>query len=329
MLSRSVCESLQFDKREPAAGGRTGALGRAAARVIVAQVLGATLLLWDGQRFRDAAVTKRVRSAPDLGSSLVAVGDRVQTEEVGDGTLRVVGIEPRTSFLGRVARGSHDRIQVLAANAAQAIIVSAAAEPPFRPGLVDRFALLALRGGMTPVLCLNKVDLVSREEAARLVGETCLPLDAVFVSASSGAGLDGLRERLAGHASVLVGHSGVGKSYLLKRLFPAEEILTGALSSKSGKGRHTTASARLYVLPEGGHVIDTPGVRMVPLGTVRAAEVAELFPAIHAAPPCRFRPCSHRAEPGCSVRTGVGAGTITEQVYARYRRLLAVVEEEC
>ncbi len=217
---------------------------------------------------------------------------------------------------------------MLAANAAQAVIVSAAADPPFRPGLVDRFALLALRGGMTPVLCLNKVDLVTREEAERLVGESCLPLDAVHVSASSGEGLEVLRDRLAGRTSVLVGHSGVGKSSLLKRLVPAEDIVTAALSGKSGKGRHTTAGARLYPLPEGGHVIDTPGVRAVPLGSMHAAEVAGLFPEIHGAFPCRFHPCSHLREPGCSVRAGVESGEIPARVYARYTRLLSEAEAE-
>jgi ribosome biogenesis GTPase len=137
-----------------------------------------------------------------------------------------------------------------------------------------------------------------------------------------------LRERLAGRGSVFVGHSGVGKSRLLGRLFPGEKIVIGELSGKSGKGRHTTASARMYLLPEGGHVIDTPGVRTVSIGPMHYSEVAEVFPEIHGAPLCRFRPCSHRTEPGCSVKAGLETGATPEGVYRRYLRLLAEVEAE-
>ncbi len=317
MLSRSVCESSGLGKREQPP------------RVIVAQVLGTALLLWDGRGFHEGTVAKRVKTATSRASSLVAVGDRVDLEDAGRGMLRVVGVGPRSSFLARAARaarGGRDRVQVIAANADQAVIVSSAADPPFRPGLVDRFALLALRGGMTPLLCLNKVDLVGPGEAKRLVGESCIPLEAVHVSAARGDGLETLRARLAGRTSVLVGHSGVGKSSLLGRLFPAESITTGELSGRTRKGRHTTASARLYPLPEGGHVIDTPGVRAVPLGPIHATEVAGLFPEIHGAEPCRFRPCTHLREPGCTVREGVASGAIPERVYARYARLLAEAE---
>ena len=112
----------------------------------------------------------------------------------------------------------------------------------------------------------------------------------------------------------------------LKRLFPGEPIATGALSGKSGKGRHTTASARMYVLPEGGHVIDTPGVRTVPLGPLHVTEIAGIFPEIHDAPACRFRPCSHRMEPGCTVRARVESGEIEAGVYRRYLRLIQETE---
>jgi len=311
MLRRSV-----FDPRE--SGNR---------RMIVAQVRGASVVLWDGARFREATVAKRARTAASVDFSFVAVGDRVAVE--GDaGAVRVTSIEPRQSFLGRVARGSQDRIQVLAANAEQAVIVASVADPPFRPGLVDRWALLALRGGMTPVLALNKVDLSTRAAAGRLVDEASIPLEAIYLSAVTGEGLEDLRSCLAGRTSVLVGHSGVGKSKILSRIFPAEVIVSGELSGKSGKGRHTTASARMYLLPGGGHVIDTPGVRMVPIGPMHYTEVAEVFPEIHGAPLCRFRPCSHRTEPGCSVKAGVESGTVPGVVYRRYLRLLEEVGTE-
>lgn len=295
--------------------------------MIVAQVAGTNVVLWDGRGFHDASVAKRLKRATSADASLLAVGDRVTVEREA-GALRITGVEPRQSYLGRVARGTRDRIQVLAANAEQAVIVASVADPPFRPGLVDRWALLALRGGMTPLLCLNKVDLTSRAEAEHMVGESSIPLDVMYVSAVTGEGVDGMRARLTGRTSVLVGHSGVGKSRLLGHLFPAEGIVTGELSGKSGKGRHTTTSTRMYLFPEGGHVIDTPGVRSVPVGDLHYTEIAEVFPEIHGAPLCRFRPCSHRSEPGCAVKDGVAAGAVPAGVYRRYLRLLAEVETE-
>jgi ribosome biogenesis GTPase / thiamine phosphate phosphatase len=294
-------------------------------RLIVAQIRGTTVLLWDGRAHHEATVAKKLKVATDSGASFLAVGDRVAVERGAD-SLRIIGIEPRRTVLGRATRAGRDHIQLSAANADQAVIVSAAADPPFRPGLVDRWAVLAIRGGLTPVLCLNKLDLVSRAEAERLVTEAAIPLEAVFVSARTGEGLPALRGRLVGRASVLVGHSGVGKSALLKHLFPDETITTGELSGRSGKGRHTTSSARMYVLPEGGHVIDTPGVRTVSLGPLPVHELAEVFPEIHGAPPCRFQPCSHRVEPGCAVRRLVESGGIQAGTYRRYLRLLEEVE---
>lgn len=295
--------------------------------MIVAQVTGANVVLWDGRAFHDASVAKRLKRGTDDGASLLAVGDGVSVETEA-GALRITAVAPRQSYLGRIARGTRDRIQVLAANAEQAVIVASVTDPPFRPGLVDRWALLALRGGMIPLLCLNKLDLASREEAERLVGESSIRLDVLYVSAVTGAGMEALRARLEGRTSVLVGHSGVGKSKLLGRLFPGAAITTGLLSGKSGKGRHTTSSARMYLFPGGGHVIDTPGVRTVPVGRMHYSEVAEVFPEIHGAPLCRFRPCSHRTEPGCSVKDGLESGSVSEGVYRRYLRLLEEVEAE-
>jgi len=269
---------------------------------------------------RPALLAARLKRGP-AEASLPAVGDEVEVEDGETDELRVIAVRPRRTALARAGDRAHGR-RAVAVNAEQAVIVSSAASPPFRPGLVDRWALLAHRGGMTPFLCVNKIDLTDRDEAERAVGEAAIPLPHVFVSARTGEGLDRLRTQLTARISVLVGHSGVGKSSLLRLLVPEEEIVTGDLSRKSGKGRHTTTSARLYPLPEGGCVIDTPGVRSVPLGKATCAEVAALFPEVRDAPPCRFDSCTHRVEPGCSVLEGVESGSVPEHVYARYRKLL-------
>jgi len=279
--------------------------------------------LWNGSEVRGAVLARNLKTGrDDRHTNAIAVGDEVEVEDSGPGALRVVARRPRRSFLERATGDRDGKTQVVAANAARAVIVSSVAEPPFRPGLVDRWALLARRGGMTPVLCLNKSDLATPEEAARAIAEAAIPLEAVTVSATTGAGIDRLQAMLAHSVSVLVGHSGVGKSTVLRCLVPGADALTGEISAKNRKGRHTTASARLYALPEGGVVVDTPGVRSVPLGHTEPSEVAAVFAEIANAPPCRFRSCTHRSEPGCSVLAGLEEGTIPEVVYTRYRKLL-------
>jgi len=290
-------------------------------------VYGANVELWDGQSIREATLAHNLKTnARSTHSNPLAVGDEVEIEGGGSDPLRVTAVLPRRTYLERATGDSRGRTQIIAANATQAVIVSSLDEPPFRPGLVDRWGLLARRGGLMPVLCLNKVDLGTHEEAQRAIDEAAIPLQAVTVSAQNGSGFDRLLEMVHGTTSVLVGHSGVGKSSLLRRLIPDAEAATGEVSAKNRKGRHTTTSSRLYPLPGGGILIDTPGVRSVLLGHTEPAEVAAVFAEIADAPPCRFRTCTHRTEPGCTVLAGLESGTIPNRVYARYRRLLEEAE---
>ncbi|MGE5179035.1 MAG: ribosome small subunit-dependent GTPase A [Bacteroidota bacterium] len=293
------------------------------ARATVLQVLGRTALIWDGESTREGTLASRLKIDGDrTRSNLLAVGDEVTLEE--GSPPQIVAVAPRRTRLERAATGARGRdlTQVIAANAEQTMIVSSLDDPPFRPGLVDRWTLLALRGGMEPVLCLNKADLGTPEQARRLIEEANIPLETVIVSARTGAGMDPLRARLTGRATVLVGHSGVGKSSLLRHLVPGSDAATGELSGRTRKGRHTTSGSHLYPLPHGGTLIDTPGVRSVVLGPTTAEEVAGVFQEIAHAAPCRFRPCTHRAEPGCTVLAGLEAGTVPRTVYQRYRKLL-------
>ena len=290
-------------------------------------MFGPSALVWDGSSFLQASLDPKLKKESGRGQSVLAVGDEVEVARSADGSLSIVAIAPRRTHLAR-SGGENRDTQVVAANADRAVIVASADEPPFRPGLVDRWALLAHRGGLEPFLVLNKVDLVTLDEAERMIAEAAVPLSHTVSSAKTGAGIDTLRATLRGRTSVFVGHSGVGKSSILKRLLPGTEIVTATVSEKSGKGKHTTTSARLYPLPEGGHIIDTPGVRSVALGETSAAETGALFPEIREAGSCRFNTCTHRVEPGCSVLEGVRRGTIPGNVYARYRKLLEEVEVE-
>ncbi len=295
--------------------------------MILAQMFGPSALVWDGVSLLPASLDPKLRKEAGRGSSVIAVGDEVEVASNGQGGLSIVAVAPRRTHLGR-SSGENRVPQVIAANAERAVIVSSADEPPFRAGLVDRWALLAHRGGLTPFLILNKVDLVTVAEAEKMIADAAVPLSYMLGSAKTGTGMEELRESLRGTTSVFVGHSGVGKSSILRRLLPDTEITTGEISGKSGKGKHTTTSAKLYPLPGGGHVIDTPGVRSVSLGETSTAEAAAIFPEIRDAGGCRFSSCTHRMEPGCAVLEGVRSGAVPENVYARYRKLLLETESE-
>ncbi len=259
--------------------------------------------------------------------SLLASGDRVYVEfEEGDAFIRGVG--PRRTTLGRPA-GAHDRIkrQILAANADLLLVVAAAANPPFRPGLVDRFLIAAEVGGVEPVLCLNKADLAEGEPEGLAIYRG-LGVRVCVTSCKTGQGIEALRGMLGGRFTVLSGHSGVGKSTLLNMLDPELTIHTQEVST-SLRGRHTTTLARLYELHGGIRVIDTPGIRTLGLWRVSAEEVAYYFPEMAAmATECHFRNCTHIHEPQCAVRTAVERGEIARGRYESYTRIRASLESE-
>lgn len=254
----------------------------------------------------------------------VAVGDRVDVEELGDGSCRVTALRERDSVLSRrsVARR---REQVIAANVDQLAAVTAVAEPEPDPVLVDRLLALAELNGLSASIVANKVDLRGAEavrEAYRATG-----YDVLATSARTGRGLDRLDELLSGRTTVLAGASGVGKSSLLNALVPGLELRTAEVGRK---GRHTTVSATMRPYGDRGYVVDTPGLQYLSLW--RGPEPGELAWAFREFRPyvdrCRFSDCRHLEEPGCAVKAAVEAGEIPERRHGSYRSLLEAAEED-
>ena len=206
--------------------------------------------------------------ARELGRRALAVGDRVglvgDVSGEPDTLARVVRVEDRTSVLRRSADDDDPVERVLVANADQLVIVTAVADPEPRPRMIDRCLVAAYDAGLVPLLCLTKSDL--GDPAALLAAYAPLRVDAIAVDRVSGA--DALRPLLAGRASVLVGHSGVGKSTLVNALVPGSDRAVGQVNAVTGRGRHTSSSAVALELPGGGWVIDTPGVRSFGLAHV-------------------------------------------------------------
>ena len=260
--------------------------------------------------------------ARELGRKAVVVGDRVAL--VGDvsgdpDTLaRVVRVEPRTSVLRRSADDTDPVERVIVANADQLVVVTALARPEPRPRLVDRCLVAAYDAGLDPLLVLTKADLADPEPLL----EAYAPLDVPAVVTRKDGSLDPLRARLRDRVSVLVGHSGVGKSTLVNALVPESHRATGAVNIVTGRGRHTTSSAVALALSGGGWVIDTPGVRSFGLAHLDSDRVVRAFPDLaEGAEACPPR-CSHQGAE-CALDAWVAAGHADPRRLDSLRRLLA------
>jgi len=273
--------------------------------------------------------------ARQLGRRSVVVGDRVQI--VGDTTgdvgslARIVRIEDRSSVLMRSADDVEDSVEgrqerVVVANADQLVIVTALADPPPRTGFVDRCLVAAFDAGIEPLLCLTKADLIPASEGnpARGLLDYYAELDLPYVLCRPDESLDPLVAELRGRLSVLVGHSGVGKSTLVNRLLPAADRAVGVVSA-IGKGRHTSTSAVVLRLPDDtGWIVDTPGIRSFGLAHVTEDSLLHGFPdLVEASTKCPPN-CDHTGtSPGCGLDQLVAAGGADARRLASYRRLLA------
>jgi ribosome biogenesis GTPase len=248
----------------------------------------------------------------------------------------VESVVPRTSQLVRASPDDKSgRVHVLAANIDRLVIVAALADPPLRPGLIDRFLVEAGLQELPPLVVLNKVDLEGQaDDEGRPLSRTLIDpyreagFDVVAASCRSGEGLAALRERLQSGTSLVVGHSGVGKSSLINAVSPGTMQRVGEVADYHGRGQHTTTSARLLPLTgTEGWLVDSPGLREFALDDVAPSDLARLFPGFGQRPDaCRFSDCRHRSEPGCAVLAAVETGELSRERHATYLRVLEEVE---
>lgn len=251
-----------------------------------------------------------------------AVGDRVLWEPCGTEQGRVVEILPRETLLTRPA--ANGRIRAVAANLDQVMVV-VAPEPEPDWLLADQYLAACEHRGLGAAIIVNKIDRLADRTALGTMledyeagGYPCF-----LVSARTAEGLAELRRHLAGRCSMLAGQSGVGKSSLTNALLPDKRLLTRELSEKAGLGRHTTTAATLYHLPDGGDLIDSPGVAVFGLAEMTPEDLAagyrEFRPLLSE---CRFRDCRHLDDKGCAVQRAVERGDISRERYGRFRKLL-------
>ena len=222
----------------------------------------------------------------------------------------------------RLGTGSGSRLQCLAANL-DLIFLVMGLDRNFNPARMERLLALAWGSGAQPVVVLTKRDLNAQWEAFSARIEEIAPGVTVrAISAWGGVGLESLQELLPeGHTGVMVGSSGAGKSTLLNALMESEVRRTQAVRTSDGRGRHTTSLRELFLLPRGGCLIDTPGIREVGL-SAEGSDVDSTFSDIATlAEGCRFRDCTHGAEPGCAVQAALSEGSIDPDRYGHYLRL--------
>jgi ribosome biogenesis GTPase len=275
---------------------------------------------WVGESDRVVTAMK----ARQLGRKGVIVGDmvRLDGDATGDeGTLaRIVEVLPRTTLLRRSADDDDPIERPLVANADQLVIVVSVANPEPRTRLIDRFLVAAYDAGMRPLLCLTKTDLADPEPLL----STYRPLGVESVATQQGGNLDDLQEQLRDRTSVMVGHSGVGKSTLVNALVPGTNRAIGVVNDNTGRGRHTSTSALLLRLPNGGWIVDTPGIRSFGLAHVQPDQLIHAFADLAAETANCPRACGHsESDPGCALDEAVAEGRIEAERVASFRRLLA------
>lgn len=260
--------------------------------------------------------------------NLVTVGDFVLFEKENETAGSVAHVEERRSVLSRLEHLRRRQKQLIAANIDQVLITVSVVMPQLKPSLVDRYIIAACKGGMAPVIIINKIDLLPKSGAEKesylLFLETyrTLGVPVISLSAETGEGLELLIAQMKDKASVFSGQSGVGKSSLINAM-TGLNLTIGDVVEKTNKGSHTTSSAHLIPLAFGGWCIDTPGIRSFGVWDLQRDDLNSYFPEIFTLSRyCKYQNCSHAHEPGCALRPAVDAGVISPVRFESYLRLL-------
>ena len=262
----------------------------------------------------------------------VAVGDRVSITPNQEGTAFITSIEDRKNYIIRKSPNLSKQSHIIAANVDQAFLVVTINRPVTSTTFIDRFLASAEAYRVPVVLLFNKTDALEDEEREyqqmmidlyETVGYQCLA-----ISAANGSGMDKVRELLAGKTTVLSGNSGVGKSTLINSLLPDVQLKTAEISDAHNAGTHTTTFSEMLVLPEGGYIIDTPGIKGFGTFDIEPEELTSYFKEIfHFSKDCRFNNCTHTHEPGCAVLKAVEEHYIAQSRYLSYLNMLEDKEE--
>ena len=262
----------------------------------------------------------------------VAVGDRVVLTDSGGDVAYIVEIEERRNYIIRKASNLSKQSHILAANLDQAVLMVTLVRPETTTTFIDRFLASAEAYRVPVILAFNKMDDLTaeeREETEALIAlYQNIGYHCYLLSAAEGYGVDALLAEMQGKVTLLAGHSGVGKSTLLNHLVPGANVRTAEISAVHGSGMHTTTFSELFELPDGGSVIDIPGIKGFGTFDMEAEEVSHYFREFfETSAACRFSNCTHTQEPGCAVLEAIERGEIALSRYESYISMLGDKEE--
>ena len=283
----------------------------------------------DGQ-YIECKVQGNFRLKGIRSTNPVSVGDRVTIVENNEGTALITDIDDRKNYIIRKASNLSKQSHILATNVDLCFLIVTVNHPVTSTVFIDRF-LASAEAYRVPVnLIFNKTDIYTEEETEYMdalislyehIGYPC-----IRISALNGEGLEILQEKIKGKITLFAGHSGVGKSTLLNRLIPHANVKTGVISGYHGKGMHTTTFTEMIELPEGGFIIDTPGIKGFGTVNMEKEEIFHYFPDIFEfSHDCRYNNCILINEPGFAAREAVDKHYISE---SRYKSYLSMMEEE-
>ena len=275
-----------------------------------------------------AVVRGKFRLLSFRTTSPVTVGDIVLVRIIDDGTGLIESIEERKNYLVRKWPHRRHTYQLLAANIDQAILIATLVKPRTSTGFIDRFLIATESQDIPTIIFFNKYDLYDDEDK-QLLEELRKAYSNAGYSVIHGSLMDNqtvdmIKELVKQKKTLLSGHSGVGKSTLINALVPGANVKTQEVSEYSGKGKHTTTFSRMYKLPDGGYLIDTPGIKEFDVPGLNKRNLRELYPEFREIQDlCRYSDCLHVNEPDCAVRDAVEKGKIPQFRYNNYLRILS------
>jgi ribosome biogenesis GTPase len=265
----------------------------------------------------------------------IAVGDYVamNIETVQEESAIIQEIHDRRNYVARTSPHNKHQHHIIASNLDQSMLFATLKSPKTSQGFIDRFLVSCESHHIPAIIIFNKADLYGKKEMEKFqeLNEmyTAIGYKVVLTSVEQEKGLTEVRELLQHKTTLLSGHSGVGKSTLINKLFPQFNLKTQEVSDWSGKGLHTTTFAEMFDLNDESQVIDTPGVREFGLVDITRQELSHYFPEMLALlTDCQFNNCMHTNEPGCAVKAEVGIGTVSEDRYVSYLTILDTMEDK-
>ena len=287
----------------------------------------------DDGAFYNARIKGKFKIDDITSTNPFAVGDVVDIikEDTEEGAVVIGNIYERKNYITRQSPHNKNQHHIIASNLDQSLLFATLKDPKTSQGFIDRFLVASEAYHVPAVIVFNKTDLYKKKETEKLAelkeiyeanGYKVIPMSLV-----QQYGIDEVKKILKDKITLLSGHSGVGKSSFINIVFPELSLKTQDVSGWSGKGLHTTTFAEMFDLPDGGEIIDTPGLREFALVDIEKNELSHYFPEMKALiNKCRFNNCLHVEEPGCAVKQAVDEGKISANRYISYLNILGSID---